>query len=154
MRQENPDRAILPESWWDDWHTRRAAMGGYKLFRGFRQGRGSGGVALCDWEFGLSGSNWWQWQRWVFMVLSASANKAGILVGVCYTQAGERAWWNILLYYNVRIKSFSGRRRSLMITTIALTKTLNLPDAGNSTQRETVQEVPGVFNSQRRKERN
>lgn len=41
-----------------------------------------------------------------------------------------------------------------MITTIALTKTLNLPDAGNSTQRETVQEVPGVFNSQRRKEIN
>lgn len=30
-------------------------MGGYKPFRRFRQGRGGGGVALCDWEFGLSG---------------------------------------------------------------------------------------------------
>lgn len=66
----------------------------------------------------------------------------------------EKELDEILLYYNVRIKSFSGRRRSLMIATIALMKTLNLPDAGNSTQRETVQEVPGVFNSQRRKERN
>lgn len=39
-----------------------------------------------------------------------------------------------------------------MIATIALVGAFNLPDAGNSAQRETVQEVPGVFNSQRRKE--
>lgn len=40
-----------------------------------------------------------------------------------------------------------------MIATIVLVGAFNLPDDGNSTQRETVQEVPGVFNSQRSKER-
>lgn len=40
-----------------------------------------------------------------------------------------------------------------MIATIVLVGAFNLPDAGNSTLRETVQEVPGVFNSQRSKER-
>lgn len=54
-----------------------------------------------------------------------------------------------IFYYNIR--TFS--RGSLMIATIVLVETFNLPDAGNSTQRETVQEVPGVFISQRRKGR-
>lgn len=54
VHQENSDRAALTETRWDDWHT-RAAEGGYKLFRSFGQGRRGGGVALCHWEFGLSG---------------------------------------------------------------------------------------------------
>lgn len=36
VHQGNYDRAALMETRWDDWHTRRAAVGGYKLFRRFR----------------------------------------------------------------------------------------------------------------------
>lgn len=53
VQQESSDR----ETWWDDWHTRTDAIGGHRLFRRFRKGRGGGGVALCDWELGLSGAS-------------------------------------------------------------------------------------------------
>ncbi|KAK4827657.1 hypothetical protein QYF61_020429 [Mycteria americana] len=60
VQQENYGIVAIMKTWWDDSHNWSAAVDGYKLFRRDRQGRRGGGVAL------------------------GKANKADIMVGVCY----------------------------------------------------------------------
>ncbi|KAK4823930.1 hypothetical protein QYF61_008316 [Mycteria americana] len=64
VQQENYDIVAITETWWDDSHNWSAAMGGDKLFRRDRQGKRRG-----------------------------KANKADIMVGVCYRppKQGEEA---------------------------------------------------------------
>ena len=85
-RQENYDVVAITETWWDDSHNWSAAMDGYKLFRKGRQGRRGGGVALyireCFDCLELNEGNDKVECLWV--KIRGKANKADILVGVCY----------------------------------------------------------------------
>ncbi|OWK54263.1 hypothetical protein RLOC_00003146 [Lonchura striata] len=46
VQQQNHDVVAITETWWDDSHSWRTALDGYKLFRRDRKGRRVGGVAL------------------------------------------------------------------------------------------------------------
>lgn len=47
VQQENYDLVATTETWWDYSHDWSAAVGGYRLFRRYRQGRRAGGMSLC-----------------------------------------------------------------------------------------------------------
>ena len=80
------DLVAITETWWDHCHEWSAAMDGYKLFRKDRQGRRGGGMALyvkeCFevTEF-MTGDDKVE-SLWV--KIRGRADKADILVGVCY----------------------------------------------------------------------
>ncbi|MCQ4078480.1 endonuclease/exonuclease/phosphatase family protein [Klebsiella pneumoniae] len=86
VRQANYDLVAITETWWDCSHDWSAAMDGYKLFRRDRQGRRGGGVALYVREsFSateiVTGDDNIE-SLWV--KIRGRADKADILVGVCY----------------------------------------------------------------------
>ncbi|KAJ7419991.1 hypothetical protein BTVI_23322 [Pitangus sulphuratus] len=86
MQQESYDVVAITEMWWDDSHDWSAAMDGYKLFRRDRQGRRGGGVALYirgsldSVELEVSDNK----VECLWVRIRGKANKADILVGVCY----------------------------------------------------------------------
>ncbi|KAJ7425692.1 hypothetical protein WISP_22461 [Willisornis vidua] len=82
MQQESYDIIIITETWWDDSHDWSAAMDGYKLFRKNRQDGRGGGVALCLDSVELEANN--DKIECLWIKISGKANKADILVGVCY----------------------------------------------------------------------
>ncbi|KAJ7411268.1 adaptin ear-binding coat-associated protein 1 [Pitangus sulphuratus] len=91
VQQESYDVVAIIEKWWDDSHDWSAAMDGYKLFRRDRQGRRGGGVALYVREtldsVELEVRNNKIECQWI--KLRRKANKADILVGVCYTPPNQ-----------------------------------------------------------------
>ncbi|KAK4811067.1 hypothetical protein QYF61_016353 [Mycteria americana] len=86
VHQENYDMVAITERWWDDLHNWSAAMDGYKLFRRDRRGRRGGGVALrvreCLDSLELNDGDDRVECLWVR--IRGKANKADIVVGVCY----------------------------------------------------------------------
>ncbi|GAB0206747.1 hypothetical protein GRJ2_003140300 [Grus japonensis] len=86
VQQDSYDLVAITETWWDDSHDWSAAMDGYKLFRRDRQGRRGGGVALyvreCFDCIELDDCDDKVECLWVRM--RGKANKADILLGVCY----------------------------------------------------------------------
>ncbi|KAK4810498.1 LOW QUALITY PROTEIN: hypothetical protein QYF61_004278 [Mycteria americana] len=86
VQQDSYDLVAITEMWWDDSHDWSAAMDGYKLFRRDRQGRRGGGVALyvreCFDCVELCGYDDKVKCLWIRM--RGKANKADIMVGVCY----------------------------------------------------------------------
>ncbi|KAK4827898.1 LOW QUALITY PROTEIN: hypothetical protein QYF61_022321 [Mycteria americana] len=84
VQQENYDIFAITETWWGDSHNWSAAMDGYKLFRRDRQGRRGGGVALYVREcldcLELKDGD----DRVECLWNRGKANKADIMVGVCY----------------------------------------------------------------------
>ncbi|KAK4817214.1 hypothetical protein QYF61_003738 [Mycteria americana] len=86
VHQENYDMVAIMETWWDDSHNWNAAMDGYKLFRRDRRGRRGGGVALyvrkCLDSLELDDGDDRVECQWVR--IRGKANKADIVVGVCY----------------------------------------------------------------------
>ena len=80
------DLVAITETWWDHCHEWNAAMDGYKLFRKDRQGRRGGGVALyvkeCFEVTELMTGDDKVESLWV--KIRGRADKADILVGVCY----------------------------------------------------------------------
>jgi len=86
LQQDSCDLVAITETWWDDSHDWSAAMDGYKLFRRDRRGRRGGGVALyvrvCFDCIELDDCNDKVKCLWVKM--RGKANKADILLGVCY----------------------------------------------------------------------
>ncbi|GAB0206513.1 hypothetical protein GRJ2_003116900 [Grus japonensis] len=86
VQQENYDIVAIMETWWDDSHNGSAAMDGYKLFRRDRQGRRGSGVALyvreCFDCLELNDGDDRVECLWVR--IRGKANKADIMVGVCY----------------------------------------------------------------------
>ncbi|KAJ7398422.1 mitochondrial fission process protein 1 [Pitangus sulphuratus] len=91
VQQENYDVVTNMEMMWDDSHDWSAAMDGYKLFRGDRQGRRGGGVALyikeCFDSIELKDSDSKVECLWVR--IGERVNKADILIGVCYRPPNE-----------------------------------------------------------------
>jgi len=80
------DLVTITEMWWDDSHDWSAAMDGYKLFRRDRLGKRGGGLALyvrdcfdCTELDDCYGKVECLWIK-----MRGKANKADILLGVCY----------------------------------------------------------------------
>ncbi|GAB0183530.1 hypothetical protein GRJ2_000818300 [Grus japonensis] len=86
VQQENYDKIAITETRWGDLHNWRAAVVGYKLFRRDRQGRRGSGVALyvkeCFDCLELNDGDNRVECLWVR--IRGKANKADIMVGVCY----------------------------------------------------------------------
>ena len=86
VQREGYDLVAITETWWDHSHDWSAAMSGYRLFRRDRQHRRGGGVALYIRESldvgELEAGNDKVESLWVR--IRGKANKASILVGVCY----------------------------------------------------------------------
>ena len=86
MQLENYDIVAITETWCDDSHNWSTAMDGYKLFRRDRQGRRGGGGTLyvreCFDCIELNDGDDRVECLWVKM--RGKANKADILLGVCY----------------------------------------------------------------------
>ena len=84
--QASYDLVAVMEMWWDHYHDWNAAMDGYKLFRKDRQGRRGSGVALYVKECFevtelMTGDNK---VESLCVKIRGRADKADILVGVCY----------------------------------------------------------------------
>ncbi|GAB0187578.1 hypothetical protein GRJ2_001223100 [Grus japonensis] len=86
VQQDSCDLVAITEMWWDNSHDWSAAMDGYKLFRRDRHGRRGGEVALyvreCFDCIELDDCDNKVECLWIRM--RGKANKADILLGVCY----------------------------------------------------------------------
>ena len=122
VRQGNYDVVAITGTWWDDSHNWSAATDGYKLFRRDRQGRRGGGVALyvreCFDCLELNDGNDKVECLWVR--IRGKANKADILVGVCYRPPNQDEETDEVLY-----KQLAEVSQSLALV---LMGDFNLPD--------------------------
>ncbi|KAK4815560.1 hypothetical protein QYF61_004077 [Mycteria americana] len=100
VHQENYDMVAITETWWDDSHNWSVAMDGYKLFRRDGQGRRGGGVALyvreCLDSLELDDGDDRVECLWVR--IRGKANKADIVVGVCYRPPNQDEETDELFY--------------------------------------------------------
>ncbi|KAK4831824.1 hypothetical protein QYF61_019347 [Mycteria americana] len=122
VHQENYDMVAIMETWWDDSHNWSAAMDGYKLFRRDRRGRRGGGVALyvreCLDSLELDDGDDRVECLWVR--IRGKANKADIVVGVCYRPPNQDEQTDELFY-----KQLGEASRSLALVLVG---DFNLPD--------------------------
>ncbi|KAK4813675.1 hypothetical protein QYF61_019568 [Mycteria americana] len=122
VHQENYDMVAITEMWWDDSHNWSAAMDGYKLFRRDRRGRRGGGVALyvreCLDSLELNDGDDRMECLWVR--ISGKANKADIVVGVCYRPPNQDEETDELFY-----KQLGEASQSLALVLVG---DFNLPD--------------------------
>ncbi|KAK4811052.1 hypothetical protein QYF61_016338 [Mycteria americana] len=86
VHHENCDMVAITETWWEDSHNWSATMDGYKLFRRDRRGRRGGGVALYVRESldSLELDDGDDRVECLWVRIRGKANKADIVVGVCY----------------------------------------------------------------------
>ncbi|KAK4810556.1 hypothetical protein QYF61_004519 [Mycteria americana] len=122
VHQENYDMVAITETWWDDSHNCSAAMDGYKLFRRDRRGRRGGGVALyvreCLDSLELDDGDDRVECLWVR--IRGKANKADIVVGVCYRPPNQDEETDELFY-----KQLGEASRSLALVLVG---DFNLPE--------------------------
>ncbi|KAK4821712.1 hypothetical protein QYF61_027784 [Mycteria americana] len=122
VHQENYDMVAITETWWGDLHNWSAAMDGYKLFRRDRRGRRGGGVALyvkeCLDSLELDDGDDRVECLWVR--IRGKANKADIVVGVCYRPPNQDEETDELFY-----KQLGEASRSLALVLVG---DFNLPD--------------------------
>ncbi|KAK4806160.1 hypothetical protein QYF61_001083 [Mycteria americana] len=109
VRQENYDMVAITETWWDDSHNWSAAMDGYKLFRRDRESLDS--LELNDGDDRVE----CLWVR-----IRGKANKADIVVGVCYRPPNQDEETDELFY-----KQLGEASRSLALVLVG---DFNLPD--------------------------
>ncbi|KAK4826884.1 hypothetical protein QYF61_012072 [Mycteria americana] len=122
VHQENYDMVAITETWWGDSHNWSAVMDGYKLFRRDRRGRRGGGVALyvreCLDSLELDDGDDRVECLWVR--IRGKANKADIVVGVCYRPPNQDEETDELFY-----KQLGEASRSLALVLVG---DFNLPD--------------------------
>ncbi|TRZ19001.1 hypothetical protein HGM15179_008133 [Zosterops borbonicus] len=86
VQQHSYDVVAITETWWDDSHSWSTALYGYKLFRRDRKGRRGGGVVLYIKKafdsLGIESNEDGVESLWVR--IKGRANKADIVLGVCY----------------------------------------------------------------------
>ncbi|KAK4820048.1 hypothetical protein QYF61_017894 [Mycteria americana] len=109
VHQENYDMVATTEMWWDDSHSWSAAMDGYKLFRRDRECLDS--LELHDGDDRVE----CLWVR-----IRGKANKADIVVGVCYRPPNQDEETDELFY-----KQLGEASRSLALVLVG---DFNLPD--------------------------
>ncbi|RMC22386.1 hypothetical protein DUI87_00700 [Hirundo rustica rustica] len=121
-QQQSCDVAAITETWWDESHGWSTALCGYKLFRRDRKGRRGGGVALyIKQTFDTVGVETKEdgveclWVR-----IKGKANKADILLGVCYRPPNQEEEVDNLIY-----KQLGSVSRS---SALVLVGDFNLPD--------------------------
>ncbi|KAJ7400797.1 mitochondrial fission process protein 1 [Pitangus sulphuratus] len=117
MQYESYDVFAIIETWWDDSHDWSAAMDGYKLFRRDRRGKRGGGVALYvrdsldSVELEISNDK----VECLWIIIKGNANKADILVRVCYRPSNQDDEGDELFYkqlefrLDIRKKCFTER---------------------------------------------
>ncbi|KAJ7402178.1 mitochondrial fission process protein 1 [Pitangus sulphuratus] len=115
MQQESYNVIAITETWWDDSHDWSAAMDGHKLFRRDRHGWRGGGVALYVRECLDSVELECLWIR-----IGGKANKADILMGVCYRPPNQDDEGDELFYKQLANVSKS--------PALVLVGNFNLPD--------------------------
>ncbi|RMC20427.1 hypothetical protein DUI87_01281 [Hirundo rustica rustica] len=100
VQQQSYDVVTITETWWDESHSWSTALNGYKLFRRDRQGRRGRGVALyIKQTFDTVGIETKEdgveclWVR-----IKGKANKADILLGVCYHPPNQEEEVDNLFY--------------------------------------------------------
>ncbi|KAK4832451.1 hypothetical protein QYF61_023175 [Mycteria americana] len=122
VHQENYDMVAIRETWWDDLHNWSAAMDGYKLFRRDRRGRRGGGVALYVRESldSLELDDGDDRVECLWVRIRGKANKADIVVGVCYRPPNQDEETDELFY-----KQLGEASRSLALVLVG---DFNLPD--------------------------
>ncbi|RMC19379.1 hypothetical protein DUI87_03989 [Hirundo rustica rustica] len=100
VQQQSYDVVAIMETWWDDSHGWSTALNSYKLFRRDRQGRRGGGVALYIKQtfdtIGIETKEDGVECLWVR--IKGKANKADILLGVCYPPPSQEEEVDNLFY--------------------------------------------------------
>ncbi|KAK4823680.1 hypothetical protein QYF61_005651 [Mycteria americana] len=122
VHQENYDMVAITETWWDNSHNWSVAMDGYKLFRRDRRGRRGGGVALYIRESldSLELNDCDDRVECLWVRIRGKANKADIVVGVCYRPPNQDEETDELFY-----KQLGEASRSLALVLVG---DFNLPD--------------------------
>ncbi|KAK4826282.1 hypothetical protein QYF61_007129 [Mycteria americana] len=122
VHQENYDMVAITETWWGDSHNWSAVMDGYKLFRRDRRGRRGGGVALYVRESldSLELDDGDDRVECLWVRIRGKANKADIVVGVCYRPPNQDEETDELFY-----KQLGEASRSLALVLVG---DFNLPD--------------------------
>ncbi|RMC21511.1 hypothetical protein DUI87_02377 [Hirundo rustica rustica] len=122
VQQQSYDVVAIMETWWDDSHGWSTALDGYKLFRRDRKGRRGGGVALYIKKafdaIGIETNEDGVECLWVR--IKGKANKADILLGVCYHPPNQEEEVDNLFYK--QLENVSGS------STLVLVGDFNLPD--------------------------
>lgn len=118
--QRSYDVVTITETWWDDSHSWSTALDGYKLFRRDRKGRRGGEVALYIKEaFDAIGIETDEVEC-LWVRIKGKANKADILLGVCYCPPNQEEEVEILFYK--QLDNVSGS------SALVLVGGFNLPD--------------------------
>ncbi|RMC06925.1 hypothetical protein DUI87_16376 [Hirundo rustica rustica] len=122
VQQQSCDGVAIMETRWDDSHSWNTALGGYKLFRRDRKRRRGGGVAFyireCFDTIGIETNEDGVECLWVR--IKGKANKADILLGVCYRPPNQEEEVDNLLYK--QLENVSGP------SALVLLGDFNLPD--------------------------
>ncbi|RMC22210.1 hypothetical protein DUI87_00521 [Hirundo rustica rustica] len=122
VQQQSCDVVAIRETWWDESHGWSTARDGYKLFRRDRKGRRGGGVALYIKKaldtIGIETNEDGVEHLWVR--IKGKANKADVLLGVCYRPPNQEEEVDNLLYKQLKNVSGSSAR--------VLVGDFNLPD--------------------------
>ncbi|TRZ07325.1 hypothetical protein HGM15179_019139 [Zosterops borbonicus] len=122
VQQHNYDVVTITETWWDDSHSWSTALHGYRLFRRDRKGRRGGGVALYIKKvfdsIGIETNEDGVECLWVR--IKGKANKADILLGVCYRPRNQEEEVDNLFYKQLETVSGS--------SALVLVGDFNLPD--------------------------
>ncbi|RMB92461.1 hypothetical protein DUI87_31103 [Hirundo rustica rustica] len=122
VQQQSCDVVAITETWWDESRGWSTARDGYKLFRRDRKGQRGGGVALyikraLD-TIGIETNEDGVERLWVR--IKGKANKADVLLGVCYRPPSQEEEVDNLFYKQLRNVSGSSAR--------VLVGDFNLPD--------------------------
>ncbi|RMC22179.1 hypothetical protein DUI87_03052 [Hirundo rustica rustica] len=100
VQQQSYDVVAITETWWDESHGWSTALNGYKLFRRDRQGRRGGGMALyIKQTFDTVGIETKEdGVECLWVKIKGKANKADILLGVCYRPPNQEEDVDNLFY--------------------------------------------------------
>ncbi|RMC01280.1 hypothetical protein DUI87_22233 [Hirundo rustica rustica] len=110
VQQQSCDVVAIRETWWDESRGWSTARDGYKLFRRDRKGRRGGGVALYIKKALDTISINEDGVERLWVRIKGKANKADVLVGVCYRPASQEEEVNNLLYKQLKNVSGSSAR--------------------------------------------
>ncbi|RMC01166.1 hypothetical protein DUI87_22257 [Hirundo rustica rustica] len=120
VQQQSCDVAAITETWWDESRGWSTARDGYKLFRRDRKGRRGGGVALYikkafdtkSIETNEDGA------EYLWVGIKGKANKADILLGVCYPPPNQEEEVDNLFYK--QLENVSGSSALVLVDNCSL----------------------------------